>query len=365
MGKMEKRKLNFNPGPAALPLEVLEEARDQLVSHGTLGMSLMEASHRSPAVEELIRETEVRLLALTELPPGYRVLFMGGGASMQFALAPLNFLKPGRVAAYALTGSFAEKAFQEAGRIGKTAIAVSSKMSGWRRIPAPNELTVPPDAAYLHLTLNNTIEGSQWNAVPATGGVPLIGDATSCILGRRLELSKFSLIYAGAQKNLGPAGVTAVLLSEAFGSEANEEIPLIFQYRTYLQNDSLYNTPPVHSVYMMNLVLKWVERQGGVAAMERVNEAKARLLYESIDRSGGFYEGAVDAPDRSLMNVTWRLRDAELERRFLRSAESNGFEGLAGHRSVGGLRASIYNAVSLEACKTLGEFMDDFARRHG
>ncbi|GIO11635.1 phosphoserine aminotransferase [Cohnella xylanilytica] len=362
---METRKMNFNPGPAALPLEVLEEARDSLVSHGKLGMSIMEASHRSPAVEELFRETERRLLSLAEAPAGYRVLFMGGGASAQFALVPMNLLPRGGFAAYALTGSFAEKAYEEAARVGRAEIAFSSKESGWRRAPVPEEVRSTPGAAYLHVTVNNTIEGSQWNGLPVTGGAPLVGDVTSCLLGRRLDLSKFSLVYAGAQKNLGPAGVTAVIAKESILADAGEGLPLIFRYATYLKNDSLYNTPPVHSVYMMNLVLRWTERQGGVAALETANAAKAKRLYDAIDRSGGFYEGAVEEAARSMMNVTWRIADRKLENRFLAMAEENGFEGLAGHRSVGGMRASLYNAVSPESCGALAEFMNEFARLHG
>lgn len=360
-----KRAYNFNPGPAALPLEVLAEARDNFVEYEGLGMSLMEISHRSREFERLNDETQQLMLELLELPNGYHTLFMGGGASAQFALVPLNFLRPGRTASYVITGNFAEKAFQEAGRVGQASVAASSKEQRWSCIPAPEEVACAPDAAYLHLTVNNTIEGSQYADLPDVKGVALVGDMTSCILGRRMDTSRFALIYAGAQKNLGPAGVTVVVVRDDFVQEASDEIPLIFRYKTFVANHSLYNTPPVHSIYMMNLVLKWTKRQGGVARLEEVNREKAQLVYDVIDRSGGFYRGLVEKPYRSIMNITWRMRDEALEKKFVAESEQHGFAGLAGHRSVGGLRASAYNAVPREACNALAEFMLDFQRRHG
>ncbi|BFT74858.1 3-phosphoserine/phosphohydroxythreonine transaminase [Paenibacillus sp. P36] len=360
-----KRRYNFNPGPAALPIGVLEEAQEQFVDYEGKGISLLEMSHRSRAVEELNHETQLLLLSLLDLPKGYEVLFMGGGASTQFALLPMNFLSPQLTANYALTGSFAEKAYKEAAYLGRTHVVASSKAQGYRAIPAWDAQNLSPDAAYVHITMNNTIEGSRYAEIPEVGNIPLVGDMTSEILSRRLDLTKFSMIYAGAQKNLGPAGVTVVVIRESWLEQASGEIPEIMRYSTFAKNKSLFNTPPVHAIYMTNLVLKWTQKQGGVEQLERHNLAKAGLLYEVIDASRGFYQGIIDEKDRSPMNITWRMANSELERRFIAESETHGFEGLAGHRSVGGLRASAYNAVPLEACQALADFMLDFARRNG
>lgn len=359
------RKYNFNPGPAALPLEVLEEAQQQFVNFRGIGMSLMEVSHRSRHVEALAEETERLLLETLGLPRGYRALFMGGGASAQFALVPMNFLHRGRGGSYVLSGSFAVKAYQEAKHVGSVSVAATSEPEEWRRLPAAQEMRWHGDAAYVHLTTNNTIEGSQFKEFPDTGNVPLIADMTSDILSRRLDLSRFAMLYAGAQKNLGPAGITAVVIREELLAEGSEHIPVIFRYKTYADHRSLYNTPPVHSLYMVYLVLQWVRAQGGIDALERRNEAKAQLVYDAIDAEPGFYRPIVQTPYRSTMNITWRMDDAEAERRFVQEAEGQGFDGLAGHRSVGGLRASAYNAVPYEACKALSEFMTEYRRRHG
>lgn len=360
-----KRRYNFNPGPAALPLDVLEEAQQQFVDYDGKGISLLEMSHRSRTVEELNHETQLLLLSLLDLPKGYEVLFMGGGASTQFALLPMNFLKPNLTANYVLTGSFAEKAYKEAAYIGRTHAAASSKEQGWRGIPALGTKDLSPDAAYVHITMNNTIEGSRYAEIPEVGAVPLVGDMTSDILSRKLDLQKFSMIYAGAQKNLGPAGVTVVVIRESWLEQASNEIPEIMRYSTFVKNKSLFNTPPVHAIYMTNLVLQWAQKQGGVEQLERHNLVKAGLIYEVIDASDGFYQGIIDVKDRSSMNVTWRMANEELERRFIAESETHGFEGLAGHRSVGGLRASAYNAVPYDACQALAEFMLDFAHRNG
>jgi phosphoserine aminotransferase len=360
-----ERRYNFNPGPAALPLHVLQEAQEQFVDFLQAGLSLMEMSHRSKPVEELNGETQRLLLELLGLPSGYKVLFMGGGASMQFALVPFNFLPAGAAASYVLTGSFAEKAYNEAQYVGRTHVAASSKAVGWSAIPRPEDIRIAPSSAYVHITTNNTIEGSRYNVFPETGDVPLIADMTSDLLGRKLDLSRFALMYAGAQKNLGPAGVTAVIIREDMLSRGATSIPAIMRYETFAKERSLYNTPPVHAIYMMNLVLRWAAEQGGVERLEAINAEKAGLLYETIDASCGFYRGIIQAADRSHMNVTWRMADEKLERLFVAESEREGFEGLAGHRSVGGLRASAYNAVSLKACRALASFMMDFQRRHG
>ncbi|GMK38990.1 phosphoserine aminotransferase [Paenibacillus sp. CCS19] len=363
---MATRLYNFNPGPAALPLEVLEEAKQTTVQYGGRGISIMEMSHRSKPVEQLVAESEQLLLELAGLPRNeYRALFMGGGASAQFAMLPLNLLTEGHAADYILSGSFSEKAHQEAQYIGEARIAASSKEEQWHRTPDVRGLNIQADAAYVHMTTNNTIEGSRFNTFPDTGNVPLIADMTSDLLSRELDYSRFSMIYAGAQKNLGPAGITAVIIRRDMLERCSKQIPLIWRYATYASNDSLYNTPPVHALYMTKLVLEWTKRQGGVPQLETVNRDKAALIYDVIDRSGGFYEGIIEKSDRSDMNVTWRLASKELEQLFVQESEQQGFEGLAGHRSVGGIRASAYNAVPRTACQALADFMADFQRRKG
>lgn len=362
---MKERKYNFNPGPAALPLEVLEEAQEQFVNYRGKGISLLEMSHRSRSVEEMNEETQHLLRSLLGLPSTYEVLFMGGGASAQFALLPMNFLAPAQTANYVLTGSFAEKAYKEASYIGRTHIAASSKDLNWRSIPALSKNDLSSDPAYLHITMNNTIEGSCFTEIPEISGIPLVADMTSEILSRKLDLQKFAMIYAGAQKNLGPAGVTVVIIRDAWLAQASTQIPEMMRYATFAKHKSLYNTPPVHAIYMMNLVLKWTQQQGGVEYLELQNLRKSRLVYDVIDGSNGFYQGIIDTIDRSSMNITWRMANEELERKFIAESENLGFEGLAGHRSVGGLRASAYNAVPYDACRALADFMIDFAQRHG
>jgi phosphoserine aminotransferase len=362
---MTTRIYNFNPGPAALPLQVLQQAQEELVNYQHAGMSLMEMSHRSQYVEQLNEETQRLLLEALGLEKGYHALFMGGGASTQFALIPMNFLLPQKKAGYMLSGSFSEKAYKEATYVGKVQITASSKEQHWRNVPTMLEQDCDPDFSYIHLTTNNTIEGSRYTEIPRTGEVPIIADMTSDILSRKLISHKFSMIYAGAQKNLGPAGVTAVILREDMLSNSSKDIPVIMRYETFAKDRSLYNTPPVHSIYMMNLVLKWVVEQGGVEQLEKRNAEKARMLYDVIDSSGGFYQGIIMQADRSDMNITWRMANEEMEQRFVKESEQCGFDGLAGHRSVGGLRASAYNAVPVEACKALADFMIEFQRRNG
>lgn len=362
---MTKRIYNFNPGPAALPIEVLEQAQENFVEYKQLGISLMEMSHRSKLVEQLNEETQQLLLDIVGLKNGYKVLFMGGGASTQFALVPLNFLLTDRIANYILSGSFSEKAYSEAQFVGQAHIASSSKDQKWIQVPNHQDLELVDRSAYVHMTTNNTIEGSRFNDFPDVGNIPLIADMTSDILSRQLDYEKFALVYAGAQKNLGPAGVTTVIIREDLLEHARKDIPVIMRYETFAKEKSLYNTPPVHSIYVMNLVLKWVIEQGGVAALEKRNAEKAGWVYQTIDASGGFYKGIVNRADRSDMNITWKLANEELERQFVKESKLSGFEGLAGHRSVGGLRASAYNAVPVEACKALVDFMVEFQRQHG
>ncbi|NQX60482.1 3-phosphoserine/phosphohydroxythreonine transaminase [Paenibacillus qinlingensis] len=355
---------NFNPGPAALPLEVLHQAQDKFIAYRN-GMSIMEMSHRSRDVEQLFEETQQIMLEILGLDSQYQVLFMSGGASMQFAMVPLNFMSAKRNGSYVLSGSFSEKAYKEAQTVGNAKIVASSKPQNWCSLPAVNDLRVDPEAAYLHFTTNNTIEGSQFHDFPSAGSVPLIGDMTSDLLSRKMAFNEFSMLYASAQKNLGPAGATVVVIRDDLLKACVNPIPTILNYKTYAQNNSLYNTPPVHSIYMMKLVLEWVKRQGGITEIEKVNVQKANLLYDVIDSSGGYYKGFIEKPFRSMMNITWRMRDEELEKLFVQESELHGFDGLAGHRSVGGLRASAYNAVPIQACKDLAEFMIDFQKRKG
>jgi phosphoserine aminotransferase len=362
---MSGRVYNFYPGPATLPLEVLEEAQKELVNwHGT-GMSVMELSHRGPDYETTQTETESLYKELLNAPADYRVLFMGGGASTQFALLPLNFLTGDKAADYLVTGNFAEKAYEEAARIGKAHVAVSAKDSNYNRIPRPDEIKLSAAPAYVHLTSNNTIYGTQWQDFPEFAGIPLVADMSSDILSRPIETAKFDLIYAGAQKNLGPAGVTLVLLSPALLEKAQRNLPVIFQYGTFAKNNSLYNTPPSFAIYIVNLVLQWVKKQGGLTVIAQRNREKAAYLYDAIDSSDGFYQGHAQPDSRSLMNVTFRLPNAELETVFLEEAKQAGLIGVKGHRSVGGMRASIYNAMPVAGCQLLAELMADFAKRKG
>ncbi len=356
---------NFNPGPAILPVPVLERVREELPDYGGTGLSILEMSHRSKEYEAINAEAEARLKALLALGDDYRVLFVQGGASLQFAMVPLNFLPAGRVADYLLTGSWSEKARDEARLLGEVHVAASTAGEGYRRIPRPDEIALSANPAYVHLTSNNTIYGTQWHWWPDVGDRRLVADMSSDILSRPIPAHDFALIYAGAQKNLGPAGVTVVIARAAWLEEAPKTVPTMLRYATYAGANSLYNTPPVFAVYVLNLTLDWIAAEGGVAALAARNERKARAIYDAIDASGGFYRGHAAPDSRSLMNVTFRLPDPEQENVFVREATAAGFVGLAGHRSVGGVRASLYNALGLDACSALAAFMADFARRHG
>lgn len=356
---------NFNAGPAVLPPPVLEQAQQELLDYQGRGMSILEMSHRSQEYEAINAEAELRFKRLLDLNDDYRVLLLQGGASLQFAMIPLNFLRPGSMADYLLTGAWSEKAYEEAARIGQVRIAASTREEQYRRIPHAAEIQLSPAPAYVHITSNNTIYGTQWHSFPDVGDRPLVADMSSDILSRPLDARRFALIYAGAQKNLGPAGVTVVLVRRSWLESAAETAPTILRYATHAKSNSLYNTPPVFAVYMLNLVLRWIEERGGLERLAEHNQRKAGVIYNAIDRSGGFYRGHADPGSRSLMNVTFRLSTEDLEKRFVAEAKAQGMVGLAGHRSVGGIRASIYNAMSLEGCQALAGFMDEFARRHG
>lgn len=362
---MSERIFNFNAGPAVLPLAVLVEAQSEFLNYNETGMSVMEISHRSKPYDEINDEAEANMKSLLGLGDEYRVLFLQGGASTQFAMVPMNFLAPGRTADYIMTGTWSEKAKKEADLLGQTHVAASTADGNYKRIPKEPEIKLSENPVYVHLTSNNTIFGTQWRDFPDLGNVPVIADMSSDILSRPFDAAKFAMIYAGAQKNLGPAGVTIVIIRKDLVATCNKKIPTMLRYDIHEKNDSLYNTPPCYSVYMVNLILRWLKKNGGVAAMYKRNLEKARILYDTIDQSQGFYRGHADTDSRSLMNVTFRLPSEELENKFAAESIRAGMQGLKGHRSVGGLRASIYNAMPIEGCKALREFMLDFQRKNG
>ncbi|MBP2652550.1 MAG: 3-phosphoserine/phosphohydroxythreonine aminotransferase [Firmicutes bacterium] len=360
-----KRAYNFNAGPSALPLAVLEKAQAELVNFRGLGMSVMEVSHRSKDFEAVHNQTISLTKELLSIPEDYEVLFLQGGASLQFTMVPMNFLPQGKKAAYVITGSWSEKAYKEGKMLGEVYEAASAKDSNYNYIPALSELKYDQDSAYIHITSNNTIFGTEWQEFPDTGNVPLIADMSSDILSKPFDVSKFSLVYAGAQKNLGPSGVTVVIVRRDLLETANTKVPTMLSYATHVKNNSMFNTPPTFGIYMMGLVLEWVKEQGGVKAIYKRNQDKAALIYDTIDASGGYYKGHARQDSRSLMNITFRLGSDELEKKFLAEAKAAGFVGLNGHRSVGGCRASAYNAVPVEACQALKEFMINFQKANG
>jgi phosphoserine aminotransferase len=355
---------NFSAGPAVLPLPVLEEAQRDLVALPGVGMSVMEISHRSKPFESIIQAAEADIRSLAGVPPNYKVLFLQGGASLQFSMVPMNLLGSGQVADYIVTGEWAKKALKEAKRVGATQVAASTEDGNFKRIPKPNEIKYTPGAAYVHMTANNTIFGTEWSYVPETTGAPLIADASSNIFSRPIDVSKFGMIYAGAQKNLGPSGVTVVIVREDLLARSSESLPVMLNYKTMADNASLYNTPPAFGIYILGLVLKWLVGLGGLSAIARINDRKAKVLYDELDRTA-FWTTHADRDSRSAMNVTFRLPSEELEKLFVKESTAAGFDGLKGHRSVGGMRASIYNAFPEEGIRALVEFMQAFERKHG
>jgi phosphoserine aminotransferase len=359
-----KRIYNFNAGPAALPQSVLEEIQGEFLDFKGSGMSITEISHRSKWFDEVINDAVVRIKRLLNLDDRYKVLFLQGGASLQFAMVPMNFLDDQRTADYINTGTWSTKAIKEAKILGKKIkVVASSEDRNFAYIPKNIQFT--PDAAYVHLTSNNTIKGTQWAHFPATGGIPLIADMSSDIFSRPFDANLFGAFYAGAQKNMGPAGVCLVVVREDLLERVPETLPTMLRYTTHSEKNSMFNTPPCFAVYTTQLVLKWIEETiGGLEAMARINRQKADLIYELLD-SSDFYNGTTDADSRSLMNVTFRLPNEDLEKKFVAEALSNDMGGLKGHRSVGGCRASIYNATSLKAVETLVDFMKTFERENG
>jgi phosphoserine aminotransferase len=361
---MTERIYNFSAGPAVLPIPVLEEAQRDMLALPGVGMSVMEISHRSKTFDEIINGAEQGLRELMGIPENYKVLFLQGGASLQFSMIPLNLLPEGGVADYIITGSWGKKALKEAKRAGEINVAANMEDSRYTRTPEQHELKLSPGAAYVHLTSNETIEGVEWKDLPDVGQVPLVSDASSNILSRVEPVERYALIYAGAQKNMGPSGLTVVIIREDLLARAPSGLHTMLDYRTHVENDSLYNTPNTWGVYILNLVCKWLKAKGGIEGMQRENEAKAKLLYDAID-AGDFYRGHAAPESRSLMNVTFRLPTEDLEKQFVKEATAASLDGLKGHRSVGGLRASIYNAFPREGVEALVEFMKEFERKNG
>ena len=353
---------NFCAGPATLPLPVLEKVKAEFENYQKKGASILEMSHRSKEYTEINLQAVTRLKNLLNAGEDWEVLFLQGGASSQFMMVPYNFLSPDRTADYIDTGTWSDNAIQEAKIFGNVHVPFSSKSESYTRVPSDDELKLSKNSSYVHFTSNNTIFGTQFPKEPNTDA-PLVCDASSDFLSRPINLDKYGLIYAGAQKNLGPAGVTVVMINKSFAeSQADNEIPTILDYKTHMRK--IFNTPPVFAVYMVNYVLKWLEQNGGISHFQSMNQKKSDTLYAELDRDD-FYQGTVQKGSRSKMNVTFRLKDNHLEEKFLTSAENNGLLALKGHRSVGGIRASIYNACSIESVNVLVDFMDEFRNSNG
>ncbi len=357
-----ERKSNFNAGPATLPLPVLEKIQAEMIDFRGAGMSILEMSHRSKEFTAVLDNTKASLREVMDIPSDYEILFLGGGASQQFAMIPMNFLQTGQKADYISTGSWSQKAIKEAKAFGDIQVVGSSEDQNFSFIP--QNLEFSPGAQYVHLTSNNTIFGTQWKNYPETKNIPLFADLSSDILCRKTDVSQFSLIYAGAQKNAGPAGVTIIIARREFLEKDKNDIPIIFRYKTHLEKDSCYNTPPVFQIYVVGLVLEWIKEFGGLLKMGEHNQRKADLLYNTIDENPGFYKGTAEKESRSLMNATFRLPSEDLESKFISEASSLNLHGLKGHRSAGGIRASMYNALPFEAVEKLTSFMKDFAQKN-
>ncbi len=356
---------NFSAGPAVLPKEVLQQAQAELIDWHGSGMSVMEMSHRGKEYMGIQAKAEADLRELMGIPVNYKVLFLQGGASLQFSMIPLNLLRGKLSADYVYTGEWSKKAISEAKKFSYVNVAASNTDKNSSYVPAFNTWKLDKDAAYVHYTPNETIGGVEFNWVPDVGNVPLVADMSSCILSRQIDISRFGLIYAGAQKNIGPAGLTIVIVRDDLVGHADPRLPAMMNYQTHSDNDSMYNTPPTYGIYVAGLVFQMLKRKGGIAAMEKTNIAKAGLLYAAIDASNGFYKCPVATADRSRMNVPFTLKDANLDGDFIKQADARGLLQLKGHRSVGGMRASIYNAMPLEGVQALVNFMNDFSRQHG
>ncbi len=354
---------NFNAGPAGLPLPALERAQRDLLDFDGTGMSIIEHSHRGKAYEAVHNEAIGLVKDLLSVPDDYHVLFLQGGASQVFATLPMNLLPAGKSADYLVTGGWAEKALEEAQRVGTARAAANTAVGkSFTRVPRPDEITLDPAAAYVHMTTNNTLFGTQWHGLPSVGGVPLIADMSSDFMWKPFDVSKFGMVYAGAQKNIGPSGVVVVVIRKDLVEAGRKDIPIIFRYATHAANNSLYNTAPTFSIYLIRNVLAYTKDIGGLAEIERRNRRKASLLYAAIDENPEFYRGPVEKESRSTMNVVFRLPSEDLEKRFVAEAAKKHMVGLAGHRLTGGIRASLYNAVPYESVETLVSFMKDFVK---
>ena len=362
-----KRVFNFNSGPGALPLSVLERIREELLDWRGSGMSVMEMSHRSPEFESINAAAEQRLRKLLAIPDDYAVIFVQGGGSAQFTMAPMNLCLPGKPVDLLHTGTWTAKALGELKKGILHNVAASTEAEKFTRLPRKEEIKFSPDASYVHLCTNNTIEGTQWTALPDTAGVPIVADMSSDIASRHIDVTKYGLIFAGAQKNLGPSGVTIVIVRKDLAERADKNLPTLLQYRTHIKEKSLYHTPPTFAIYVVGLILEWLEAAGGVPAIEKINDAKAKLLYDTIENSGGYYRCPVEPGSRSKMNVVFRVSrgDEAVEKEFGKQAAAAGFAGTPGHRSVGGMRIALYNAVTLEAVQALTSFMREFQRSRG
>ena len=358
------RIVNFSAGPAVLPLPVLEEAQRDLVALPGVGMSVMEISHRSKTFEDILARAVADMRELAGIPDNYKVLFLQGGASTQFSMVPMNLLAPGATADYIVTGDWSKKAFAEAKKFGVAKLAGSTEEGNFARVPRQSELQFTPGAAYVHMTSNETIHGNEWFYVPDAGDAPLVNDMSSDIFSRPIDVTKYGLIYAGAQKNLGPSGVTVVIIREDLLARSTDALPTMMNYRTHADNGSMYNTPPAIGIYILGLVLKWMKGVGGLTAIDAINERKAAMLYAELDRSG-FWKPHAQKDCRSRMNVTFRLATEDLEKKFAKEATAAGLDGLKGHRSVGGIRASIYNAFPEDGVNALVEFMKEFEKKNG
>ncbi|MEA2030552.1 MAG: 3-phosphoserine/phosphohydroxythreonine transaminase [candidate division Zixibacteria bacterium] len=361
---MANRVFNFNPGPSTLPLDVLKTVQQELLNYHGTGMSIIESSHRSPEYDEINKAAIALVKELFDLDDNYHIIFLAGGASQQFFQIPMNFLVGGKTGAYVDTGSWSNKAIKEANIVAKAHVAFDGKPMEYKHIPLQDELDIPSDAAYLHITTNNTIKGTQFHYIPETNGIPIIADVSSDIASKRMDFSKFAMFYAGVQKNLGPAGTTLVVMHDDMLQKSNEDLPSLLNYKTQVDKKSLYNTPPSFSVYVVKLVLEWIKKHGGLHGMEKINEKKKDVIYGVMDEDPDYFKGNVEKESRSWMNVTMRLPSEDLEKKFIADSEVAGFVGLKGHRSVGGIRVSLYNALPLEGAEKLAKFMENFKKKN-
>lgn len=358
------RVYNFSAGPSMLPESVLKKAADEMLDYQGSGQSVMEMSHRSKVYDSIIKEAEALLREVMNIPDNYKVLFLQGGASSQFAMVPLNLMTKSGKADYVITGQWAKKAYKEGARYGKANVVASSEDKTFSYIPKLDPSTFTKDADYFHICMNNTIYGTVYHELPDTGDVPLVADISSCILSEPIDVSKFGVLYAGAQKNMAPAGVTVVIIREDLIGNAQEITPTMFNYQTHADNGSMFNTPPCYTIYIAKLVLEWIKNEiGGLEKMKELNEKKAKLLYDYLD-SSKLFKGTVVPEDRSLMNVPFVTGDADMDAKFVKEATENGFVNIKGHRSVGGMRASIYNAMPYEGVEALVKFMKEFEERN-